>query len=320
MNCIYMYTNKTREKEGLFPNKYIGSKAECGVFKVDGSDTLFSYRGDKVYYGSSSNQLYWDHHSAGDVFEVSILEEVPERAKLREIEYSHLEAVDAASSAEYYNLTNVTIKPSPSKAPHMVINKFGETFAEYAQRCSNLSKRDGSAKLFGFSNFGYMAEDILIKYRELGVWAQVAKLYGKHKGYARVFMQNWDLDKFEQELTTDVEAYRPDIRKMVALGASVQKSADILGIEFPTARIACGDYHFGDSREYLTAYNLGMTNAEVQEHLMTEVLSGISISQASTAIGMNPTTGKRYFYACLRASLDPSEIRIGERVSLNSTH
>lgn len=96
--------------------------------------------------------------------------------KLYERESFWIEKMGAVDSGEYYNISN-SLKRTDQDA---VVNIFGETVKEYASRCSSLSKRDGTARSLGFSNYGLLQLHILSEYDSGKSMAQISKDLG-HK-------------------------------------------------------------------------------------------------------------------------------------------
>lgn len=282
---------------------------------LEGRDHLLDVSGDKIYYGSPSLSCYWEHRHQGDEFEVVIVEVVKDRKAIRERERERLLEVDAANNPEYYNLTNNTLAARGGQIDmKAIVNPYGETYAENASRNSQLSKRDGSAKKLGFSNFGEFHKAILHSLDSGMNWSQIAKSYGKHKGYARVSMRYVNIDKFRKELD-QIETFNKEVlREHIMKGCSMQKAAEVEGLEFPTARILVGDYHYGDSRRLLSAYKLGCTGDELQVKILELVLQGHTIFTAAEEIGMSRESCARYFYSALRASLKVEDVKSGEYV------
>lgn len=105
MNIIYLLTN-TKNKT---PRYYIGSKAECTIIKLNDIPTIISNKNNQPYYSSSTNIQFKEDFKNGDTFVASILEEVPDRSKLLEVENKYIIERDAVNSDQYYNLSYAVI-------------------------------------------------------------------------------------------------------------------------------------------------------------------------------------------------------------------
>lgn len=314
MNVVYQYVNETKQATGDKPYKYIGCKSECSIMVSDqGTNYLFNNKDARAYYGSSSNQAYWDDWERGDVFNVEILEEVPKRETIREVEQRYLTQIDAAGSPDYYNMTNNALSPSAKTMDHnAVVNKFGERYKEYAQRMSNRSKRDSNAKQCGFTSFGHMMLHIK-QQLDLGrSGADISRndLGSANRHFAKVTSRPYDLDKMQSEIERldGDEDIVLEIRKYITLGASINKIAEILGLEIPTVRYLLGDYYFGDDMLKVTSKRHFKTNMELEVEMTKRWLAGESYRDISESYDMSHTTVKRFVDICIRRNLSPEKL------------
>lgn len=314
MNVIYQYVNETKRNRGEKPYKYLGCKAECSIMVSDqGTEYLFNNNDARAYYGSSSNQLYWDDWQRGDLFNVEILEEVLNRAMLREVEQRYLTQFDAAGSPDFYNMTNNSFCVSAKNADHnAVVNKFGERYKEYAQRMSNRSKRDNKAKQCGFTSFGHMVLHIK-QQLDLGrSGADISRndLDTTNRHFATVTTKPYNLDKMQSEIAKlDGDQYTiQEIRKYITLGASINKIAEILQLEIPTVRYLMGDYYFGDDMLKSTSKRHFKTNVELEVEMTRRWLEGESYQDISKSYDMSHSTVKRFVDICIKRNLSPDNL------------
>ena len=94
MNIVYKLTNLDRESGRRF---YIGSKAECFIESINGIDRIVSSKTGLPYYGSSSCPLMKQDMAEGHRFSAEILEEVPNKKSMLEVEDSWITKLDATS-------------------------------------------------------------------------------------------------------------------------------------------------------------------------------------------------------------------------------
>lgn len=317
MNVIYKYINLTRLERGEPPYYYVGSKVECSLHKpYDDKDIYYLYdnKDDRCYFGSPSRQSYWDHWKT-DTFTVEILEKVPDRRMCRLREEDHLCKVDAAGNIEYYNMTNVTFATKGGcRDKEAIVNIYGENYAQFAQRMSNRSKRDGRANELGFSNFAELAIFIKSKVDEGFNHAQISRelLKVDNRKFSSVTTKYWDLDK----MMVEIEKFKGDseaintIRNHISLGASINKISEIMNLEIPTIRYLIGEYWFGESNSRRTAKLFNKTQLEMELEITKKWLNGRGVKDILTDYdGISDTTIKRYLEDCIRRNLDGIELK-----------
>ena len=146
MNIIYKLTNKTKN---TFPKYYIGCKTDCTITNINGVNTIINTVTNRPYYGSSLNNFFAEDLSSGHIFEAEVLEIVPKKENLMNVEANWLQKVNACNNNEYYNLSNGFQTLSK---PDKVVNIYGEVLKDYAMRQSNFSKKRNTAKELGFKS------------------------------------------------------------------------------------------------------------------------------------------------------------------------
>lgn len=300
MNIVYLLTNKSKQEGKRF---YVGSKSECKIVKMGGIDTMVSVKDGKPYFSSSTSFEFKDDLAKGHIFEVSVLEVVPSSMKksLIEIENKWIVAKNAVLSDEYYNLAYATTN---MHVHSRVVNRYGQTIAEYAHDCSNVSKRDGNAKELGFSNFGLFCFDAYAKYLENGKnWAKTSYHYGKYKNFVRICLSPFDMEKAIKDLETDKSS---EIRKLLADKCSLRKACEILDIEVPAGRVMLGDYI--ETRSFSVACLRGKTKEELEVEITKMILDGKGFREVSNELGIVYESVKRYFFRCVRKRLKSSDL------------
>ena len=300
MNIVYLLTNKSKSEGKRF---YVGSKSECKIVKINGVDTMVSVSNGKPYMSSSTSFEFKDDIAAGHIFEVTVLQELGhnKRKDLVKIENEWIIKRDAVNSAEYYNLGYAVLN---SRDKGKLANRYGETVSELSQNNSNMSKRDGSARSFGYANYGEFAFDAYRIYLENGKnWSKAAEHFGKHKGYVRVALEPFDMEKAKKDLEVDRSL---EIRKLLRERCSLPKACEILGIELPAGRVMLGDYL--ESRDYTVAANQGKTKLELEVEVTKLILDGEGFREVSNKLGITYESCKRYFFRCIRKRLKSSDL------------
>jgi len=299
MEIIYRLKNLSRLDGKRF---YVGSKSACKVITMDGVKTMINVNTGKPYYSSSTSFDFKKDLANGHIFEVEILQKVPmsERSRLVEIENEWIIKLDAVNNHEYYNLGYALLN---CRDPGKLANKFGETVNDLAKNNSSTSKRDNTAHALGFSNFGELCFHIYDLFCEYQNWATIAKFYGKDKGYFRMMLLNFDMEKARKDLST-IDTLR--IRKLLAENCSLVKACEICGVELPAGRVALGDYK--ETRNFSVAFNQGKTKEELELEVTKLVLDGHGLLEVSDKLGITYTSAKRYFFRCIRKRFKSSDL------------
>lgn len=299
MNIVYKLTNIDKSEGKRF---YIGSKKECDVVEIEGINCIVSNRTGKRYLSSSQSMEFAEDLKSGNRFNAEVLEVVEGKSlkKLCERESSWIEHFNAVSSDEYYNMAN-GIKKMDQDA---VINNFGETVKEYASRCSSLSKRDGTAKSLGFSNYGLLQMHILDEYDSGKSMAQISKALGRERHFSKVTLKGLSSETIKSEIDKAV-MLQSELRRLIAQGSSFYKACEILGLNDVVGRIALGDYE--DNRSLRVAYTRGYTQEEYEDIVLEASLKYSDFNQASKELGLVKKTYERYLMSALKRRLSPSE-------------
>lgn len=312
MNCVYMYENIDKSEGARF---YIGSKQECTLADVDGIPTIIDNKSGLPYYGSSSNPLMSDDMSRGDRFSASILERSGFKTEIRSIEQTFLETVDAASSGDYYNLTNNTLQCNRNNkiAPY---NFLGETVDNICKNRSSVSKRDSTAEVNGFSNFAEMYYYYWGKVSSGEMTSgQAAKEVGKERHYfQRLFKRN-NIDKSLIELQEiNMGEVREEVRRLIQRGVSLQKIAEYLSLELTTIRYVAGGFYQSKSRKKQrgvlnTALVNGLTDDELLDSVSVLCLRGYSIEEIAKEFNISSRSVSRHIIRSLRKSCTEDQFK-----------
>lgn len=305
MHIVYLLTNESKKEGRRF---YIGSKIDCDIIEIDGYPTIIDPKKNKPYYGSSQSEEMRGDLLKGDRFSAKILEKL--KSKLRknvfEAERKWMVELGAVESPEFYNLAlPFNLDRKHPDYENAVCNKYGEMLREYAKNQSSCSKRDNRAMELGFSNFGEMAFHFqdCIDSGENGV--VVGERLGLHRHFLWVCLRGFNMEKAKQEKTrTDLI---PAIRDCIMNGASLYKTAEILGIEQPAARYLLGDFNSAQTRSFYAAKKLGKTKNELEIAVTKMVLDGIEFGKIAKMTGLTLASVRRYFLRCVRSRLKSSD-------------
>lgn len=299
MNIVYLLTNKSKTSGKRF---YIGSKSECKIVKLNGVDTMISVATGKPYMSSSTSFEFKDDIIKGDVFEVSILQQVrqSERTRLVEIENEWIVKMDAVNSSEYYNLGYALLN---CRDQGKLANRYGQTVSDLAKDNSSMSKRDGTARELGYNNYGDMCFDLYAKYLECANWATVSKALNKHRAFARVNLAPFNMEKAILDLEVD---RAKEIRILLADNCSLAKACTILDIELPAGRKMLGEYL--EDKSFSVAFMNNKTTEELEIEITKRILDGEGFREVSNSLGIVYESVKRYFFRCIRKRLKSSDL------------
>lgn len=300
MNVVYRLVNRSKGSGRRF---YIGSKVECHIAVMNGVATMIQ-RNDKPYFGSSSSFEMIEDMKNGHVFEVEVLEEVPDKSKLIAREMAYIEAADAVNSDEYYNMSTACLDMHNFDR---IGNRFGEDLKTIAKNRSSCSKRDKNARRCGFDNFGEMALEVWNRADAGEKISAIAETYGLERHRFAVSLRDFDKDKCREDVKR--LELTEQVRAMFLEGATLQYISKYLDIELPAARALLGRFDSKHERAYLTAKNLGMTKDELEIHITRRVLDGEDLVPISKDIGIDLVSAKRYFLKCIRSRLKSSDLQ-----------
>lgn len=304
MNIIYKLTNLDRESGRRF---YIGSKAECFIENINGVDRIVSSKTGLPYYGSSCCPLMKDDMASGHRFSAEILEEVPNKKSMLEVEDSWITKLDAVNSHEYYNISYAKIG-GHSIDQTAAYNMYGETIVGYGKATSSINKRHNTAKRFGYKNLG---EFCLFLYEEklLGkTSAQIAREIGWERHAPYRYLSDYNMQKCLQEYEPSNTDLARSIRLLIAEGVSTKRVAEIKGLEVPTVCLYIGDYDQIHKKAFLVAQRRGETKEELEIKITSMVLEGKGFNEVSRELSVNETSVKRYFLRCVRRNLKDVEL------------
>ena len=300
MNIIYLLTNLDRTEGRRF---YVGSKAECFIENINGIDRIVAVKTGLPYYGSSSCPLMKDDMANGHRLEAKILEEVPTRSRLLEVEDKWIVNLNAVESPDYYNISYARIG-GHSIDQTAAYNMYGETIVGYGKAVSSLNKRHNTAKRFGHKNMGEFC--IWLHYEVLSgkTSAQIAREIGWEKHAPYRYKAAYDMVKCIDEYDEDNIELQQVIRSLVAEGVSARRIAELKGLELPTVCLYIGDYDQVYTKAFLVAQRRGQTKQELEIQVTKRILQGAGFAEVSRELSINEASVKRYFLRYVRANLD----------------
>lgn len=303
MHIIYLLTNKSKQVGKRF---YIGSKTDCKVIEIKGVHTIIRTSNGKPYYSSSTCPEMRQDLLNGDIFEATILEQISHKNKsnIIETEDKWIRKYDAVNSTEFYNLAYPLKYFCNNKDKfQQTANKYGQSVIDLAKDNSTLSKKDGSAKSLGFKNFGELCFEIWNEYKVTNNWSAIAKKYGKHKGFCRVYVEQYDMAKAEQDLKLNLQK---ELRSLIDENCSLRKACEVLNIEYPAGRVLLGEYL--ENKSFTVSRNLGLSKEELEISITKRILDGEGFREVSNSTGLIYESVKRYFFRCIRKRLKSSDL------------
>lgn len=307
MNIVYLLENKSKTEGRRF---YIGSKQECAIEVIDNVPRIISLKTGMPYYGSSTCATMKEDMAAGHTFAASILENVPNKKFLLEIENKWIKHYNAVDSQEFYNKGYATVGIH-GVDQFCMYNPYGETIVEYGKQTSSMNKKQNTAVKYGFKNtgefcvwlacqfaIGYTSPQIALRLEwERHAPARYIADYNMIKCISEYEPQNWDKQK--------------EVRDLLAKGASIKKIAEMLNLEIPTVCLYVGDYNKVMTRTFIVAQRRGYSKEELEVEITTKILNGQGIDEVSKELGLNETSCKRYFIRCVRRHLKPEDLKKG---------
>lgn len=304
MNIIYKLTNMDRVDGRRF---YVGSKAECFIETINGIDRIVSSKTGLPYYGSSTCPLMKQDMASGHKLSAEILEEVPNKKYLLEVENKWIIKLDAVCSDDYYNISYATIG-GHSIDQTAAYNMHGETIVQYGKATSSLNKRHNTAKRFGYKNLGefclFLHEEKLLGKTS----AQIAREIGWERHAPYRYLSDYNMDKCLKEYDSSDKELEKSIRLLIAEGVSAKKIAELKNLEIPTVCLYIGDYDQIHRKAFLVAQRRGMTKDELEIEVTKMILDGKGFNDVSRELSINETSVKRYFLRCIRDKLKSSDL------------
>lgn len=305
MNIVYLLTNTSKTSGTRF---YIGSKTECAIIEINSIPTIVSLRDNKPYYSSSSSTIFHSDFKRGDVFVATLLEEVPNKAFLLNVENKYILKNNAVESDEYYNLSQATLGGYmyDGNAPK---NIYGETIKSYAQNESNSSKRRARAKKLGFTTYGDLAFYIYNEYKIHKSYQKISTTLKEGRHFARQFISNWNMQECENQLKTiDRKQKAEDLRKLIFNGCSLKRAAELLCIGEPVAEILNNQFSICD-KKFSVAIQKGLTNEELEKIVAIDILKNkLGFQECAKKQGITILNAQRYFLRYVRKRLDTNDI------------
>lgn len=305
MNIVYKLTNLSKTEEG--PIYYIGCKQECTIEIIDNIPTIIANRTGRPYLGSSSNKIMHNDLKRGDIFTAEILEEVPNKNKLVDIENDYIINHDAVNSNEYYNLSYARLDGFGHNQ-NAIINTYGETFLEFGKSKSSINRRHSTAKKFGFKSL-YEFSLWIWSQKKSGLNSkQIAESIGWERHSPARYISDYNMEKCIREYDPNNEKLKIEIRQMISNGASIHKISSMLGFEIPTVCAYIDNFDRIYSKTYLTATRKGLTKEELEIKITKLILDGMGLIEVGKLLNIDNVSVKRYFLNCVRARLKSNEL------------
>lgn len=301
MNIIYLLTNLDKEEGRRF---YVGSKTECFIEVINGIDRIVSTKTGLPYYGSSSCPAMKEDMANGARLHAEILEEVPDKKLMLDVENKWIIKLNAVDSPEYYNMSYAYVGGCHIVDQQAAYNMYGETIVSYGKAVSSLNKRHNTAKRFGYKNLG---EFCVFLYKEKLSGknsAEIAREIGWERHAPYRYMSDYNMGKCLAEYEEHNEPIVKEIRKLVAEGVSARRIAELKGLELPTVCLYIGDYDQVYKKSFLVAQRRGQTKEELEIQVTKRILQGAGFTEVSRELSINETSVKRYFLRYVRAHLD----------------
>lgn len=242
-----------------------------------------------------------------NIFDAEILEEVPNKKNLLEVENKWIKHFDAVDSEEFYNKSYASVGPH-NVDQNATYNIFGESIMEYGKATSSCNKRNGTAVKYGFENLGVFCIYIYKQHKQGKTWAEIARDLGWERHQPKRYISCYNMEKCIKESDEMSDDIVSSVRNLWAKGASVIKIAELLSLEIPTIFIGLGDYSKANQRTFLCASRRGLTKAELEVQLTKQFLEGKGFNQIGKEFGLDATSVKRYCYKCIRARLKINDL------------
>lgn len=306
MNIIYLLTNISKDQN---PKYYIGSKLECDIIPVFNIPSIVSLKSGKVYYGSSSNKEMQKDLLDGNHFRAEVLEVVLNRDEVRRRENEWLVELDVANSERYYNLSNNALASFNYESMRSVFNPFGESFTKIAKSRGSIGKRNLTAKSLGFKDYYD-----LVLYIAKGVscgksYAEIAKEIGhSNRHFPAVTTKYFNLSKLLKENPKD---YIKDVEDFYFANATIEKIAEILGIEQPTAYRAVllliDNFEKPDFISLVVSKKLGMSIDKLETTIAKSVFEKKSLADTARDLGIDRRSATKYFIRFFRRRFNAND-------------
>lgn len=305
MNIIYLLTNSNRKAgEKRF---YIGAKAECRVEIINNISTIIDIKTEKPYLGSATDFNMKEDIINGHIFQASILQTVGNKKDILEVENKEIIKYNAVESNEYYNYAYAVIGGF-SYNHDAIINSFGEIKRKHNASKSGISKKNNTAKKFGFDSLSKFAIWIYNEFLICKNYAIIAEKLKCKRHIPRSFIENFNMEKHIKEIEIYNENLKTKIRDLYIKGASFDKIKEILSIEIPTICYYMDNFKKKHEREYLTASRKGLTEEELKIKILKLFLEGNSVKEAAKILQINAYSANRYFYKSIRERLKINEL------------
>jgi len=305
MNIIYLLTNLNKQEgEKRF---YIGSKAECRLEIINSIPTIIDIKTEKPYLGSATDFSMKQDIKNKNTFSASILKIVNKKENLLKEENIKIISANAVENTEYYN-TSYAKLGGHSYDHNAVVNYFGEIRKDYNSSKSGISKKDKTARKYGFANIGEFAIWIYKEKLKTLYFTDIAKLLNCERHIPARFIESYNMEKCYKESLNLNDEIKNKVRSLYVNGISFHKISEVLNIEIPTVSLYIGDFNKINERDFIAATRKNKTEKELKIEITKLVLSGKSVKEASKILQINYYTANRYFMKCVRERLESNDL------------
>lgn len=292
MDIVYKLTNTSKDEGRRF---YIGAKEECSIHNdFDGVPTIFANTTNTPYYGSSQCPVMKSDLKAGHVFKAECLQVIPDRSNLYDTESEWLDKVRAVHSEDYYNISNHLKRVSNQDD---VLNKYGETYKEVANRRSTVSRKDNKAVSLGYDNYGEMFYDWLLRVSLGESGADIGRSLGIHRHFVTRYLNGMTLDKFKDGLDTVDEKIA---KEMLVQGATLKYISQYLNTHDAVVRKVLGSFN---PKNDIATFLLS-TKEEAEKKIADMVINrDMSFKEVAKELNISKSSASRYFVSYVKRRL-----------------
>lgn len=308
MNIIYKLTNLENGKA------YIGQKMQCHIAEIDGVPTIINSNTDEIYLGTSGNVEMIEALKKKVKFKAEVLEEIPDKYRGTpypfEREKYWMEKFNAIESEDFYNI----IYPLYSKRKtrdylDSVKNIYGETYREFANNTSTMTRRLNTVNKIGFQGFKDFYEFIITSRKKGKNNADISRSVGKHRHFIDSMEDYSNFEKVLEELRNTNEYHVNKAKFHRRRGASIKHIASEMGLEPETIYHLLGTLKNiqGVEGHMKVAGRLGLTSDELGYRVVKRLKEGMAQKEIATDLGIRPFEVRRYLERFIREHIDLSE-------------
>lgn len=308
MNIIYKLTNLENGKA------YIGQKMQCHIAEIDGVPTIISSNRSTIYLGSSSNVEMIEALKKKVRFKAEVLEEIPDKYRGTPFPFEREEywmrKFNAVESDEFYNLSYPLYDKRGVKGYiNSIKNIYGETYKEFTNRASTISRRVKTIESLGFQGFKDFYKFVL-KSRSEGLNdAEISRSLGKHRHFISSMEEYSNFKKVLEELDNTNEYHVNKAKFHRMRGASIKQVAIELELEVETVYHLLGTLkNIPDPEGKMKVSDrMGITSDELGYRVIKRLKEGMAQKEIATDLGIRPFEVRRYLERFIREHIDLSE-------------